>query len=192
MPHSQHLKLWVGWFVFSRRPWFWSIKSIYNYTYIMYYKCILSIWNKLFLSDIYIPRVGVAMTVCWIMRYCYSLLLGFNCILHMHTSGSSAAPNHSLWDRLLGVHCSGVMCHYVFLLLIVLFHNDFSSQQWAAQTLYISSWIITTNCWLYCNISQMLLLYKTPQIWFTMGVYGAWIKHITFYVKKHIEPWTMC
>ena len=33
--------------------------------------------------------------------------------------------------------------------------------RWAARTPQISSWVITTQCQLYSNISQILLLYKT-------------------------------
>ena len=32
--------------------------------------CILSDWNKLLLRNIYIPTVGVAMTMCRMIRYC--------------------------------------------------------------------------------------------------------------------------
>ena len=93
--------------------------------------------------------------------------------------------------------------------IIVLFHNNFP-QQWAAQTPYISSWVIITNCQLYSNISQILRLYKTcgyqnkfdstkslevcyrcviiPQ----SGYMDHGLKHIMFYVKKHRALLTMC
>ena len=84
------------------------------------------------------------------------------------------------------------------------------SGAWAAQTPYISSWVITTNCRLYSNISQILLLYKTwgcyNKFAFTksLGVchwcvkipqYGYMehgLKHIKFYVQKHIVSLAMC
>ena len=37
---------------------------VYYYVHIMYYRCIWCNWNQLFLRDIYIPRVGVALTSC--------------------------------------------------------------------------------------------------------------------------------
>ena len=65
--------------------------------------------------------------------------------------------------------------------------------RWAARTPQISSWVITTHCRLYSNISQILLLYKTWRYYnkfdstkslgvhyrcenTTMRVNGAWIK----------------
>ena len=63
---------------------FWSINPIYYYIHIVHWRCIMNGWNKFFLRDISIPRVGVAMAMCRMMRYCYSFLLGFNfkCIIH--------------------------------------------------------------------------------------------------------------
>ena len=60
--------------------WFWTVNSIY-YMHIIYYSYTLSNWNKLFLRDVYISKVGVAMMVCWIIWYCYSFLLDFNFVL---------------------------------------------------------------------------------------------------------------
>ena len=74
----------------------------------------------------------------------------------------------------------------------------------------MSSWVITTNCRLHSYISQILLLYKTW--WYynkfdktrSLGV-CYWLviitqcghmehglKHITFYVQKHIAALVMC
>ena len=50
----------------------------------MYHSCIL---NKLFLRDIYIPRVGVDITLCGRICNCYSYLPGFNCIFQLYCSG---------------------------------------------------------------------------------------------------------
>ena len=55
----------------------------------MYYSCILNDWNNLSLRDIYIPRVGVSLTVCRMIRYCYSFLLGFKCVFQLYSSGFS-------------------------------------------------------------------------------------------------------
>ena len=60
---------------------------IYMYIYIMCYSCVLNNWNKLFLRDIYIRRVYVAVTVCWMIWYCYSSLLGLKFIFHLYSSG---------------------------------------------------------------------------------------------------------
>ena len=60
---------WVGWCVSSWWPWFLSVNSIYDFIHIVYCRCILSSWNKLFLKEIYIPRVNVTLTVCRIVRY---------------------------------------------------------------------------------------------------------------------------
>ena len=73
----KHWKLWVRWRV-SWWHYFWSIFSFYYHIHTMYLSCILSNWNMLLLGDIYIPRVGVAITVCWMIRYGYSFQLGFN------------------------------------------------------------------------------------------------------------------
>ena len=80
----------------------------------------------------------------------------------------------------------------------------------AVWTLWISSWVITTNCRLYSNISQILLLYKMWQYYNkfdspkSLGV-CYWcvkilqyrymehgLKHSTFYFQKHIEALAMC
>ena len=81
---------------------------------------------------------------------------------------------------------------------------------WAAWTLYISSWVTTTGCQLYSNISQILLLYKTwgyCNKFDTTKLLGVcyWcvkipqcrymkhgLKHIKIYVQKHIAPLAMC
>ena len=67
---NKRRNMWVGWCVSSGRPWFWLIYSIYYVGH----------WNKLFLRDIYISRVCLAMTVCWIRWQYYCFLLVFNCI----------------------------------------------------------------------------------------------------------------
>ena len=60
---NKRWNLWVGWCVFSCRPWFWSVYSIYYYIHTMHYSCILSNWETFFQRDIYISAVVVAMTV---------------------------------------------------------------------------------------------------------------------------------
>ena len=68
--------------------WIWSAFSIYYCIHIVYCRCVLSNWNKL-IPNIYI-RIGVAMPVCWMLRYYYSLLLkcttvngtGFGCVCY--------------------------------------------------------------------------------------------------------------
>ena len=60
-----------------------GILNVLPYIYIMYHNCILSNWNKFFLW------VGVAMTVCWKILYCYSFLLGFKCIFQLYSSAFS-------------------------------------------------------------------------------------------------------
>ena len=86
----------------------------------------------------------------------------------------------------------------------------FFSWQWAARTLYISLWGLTTNCRLYSNIAQILLTtiqnmgdynkfdstkslgcywyVKIPQC----GCMEHGLKHITFYVQKHITSLALC
>ena len=86
---NKHRKMWVGWCVSSWWPWFWFVYSIYYHRHTIHYSCILSDWNKLFLRDIYIPRVGVAMAMCRMIRYCYSSLLDFKCISKSYSSGFS-------------------------------------------------------------------------------------------------------
>ena len=56
-----------------------SVYSIYHNTciHIIYYSCILNDWNKHFLRDIHIPRVGEVMTVRWMIRYWYHILSCF-------------------------------------------------------------------------------------------------------------------
>ena len=80
--------LWVGWCASSWIPWFWIVYSIYYYIRIMYDSCIINNRNKLFLKCMYITRVRVAMTVCWIW-YCYSFLPGSKCIFQLCNSGFS-------------------------------------------------------------------------------------------------------
>ena len=81
--------------------------SIYYYIHIMYYGCSLSNWDKLFLRDIYIPRVGVAMTLCRIMRYHYSCLIGFNCIFQLYTWFFVYIM---VWIKSTMWHCASVNC----------------------------------------------------------------------------------
>ena len=50
----------------------------------MHHRCILSKWNKFFVKDLYIPRLGVAMTVCRMMRYilsCFVPNVYINCVV---------------------------------------------------------------------------------------------------------------
>ena len=63
----------------------WTYWAILAVEYI-YYRCNWIYWN-VFLRDIYIPRSGVAMTVCRMMRHCYIYIISclvaiayFNCI----------------------------------------------------------------------------------------------------------------
>ena len=82
-------------------------------------------------------------------------------------------------------------------------------QQWAAQTTCISSYVRTTNFRFFCNISQILLLYKTWEYynkfdatkslgvcyWYakiTHGYMEHGLKNVAFYVQKHIAPWAIC
>ena len=62
------------------------ILNLLSYTYTTYYNCILSDWNKPLLRGIYIPRVGVAMTVYgWyniIILSCLVSSVYLNCEVH--------------------------------------------------------------------------------------------------------------
>ena len=78
-----------GWCISSWWPWSWSVYSIYYYICTVHYSYILSNWNKLYMINNYIPRVGVAMTLCWMTSYCYSFLTGFKCIFQLHSSAFS-------------------------------------------------------------------------------------------------------
>ena len=91
---------------------------------------------------------------------------------------------------------------------IVLFHNDIPLAM--SRPNNFSLQVMPTNCRLYSNISQMLLLYKTwgyynkfdSTKW--LGVYywsvkipqcgymEYWLKYNTLCVKKHIAPQAMC
>ena len=68
------------------------------------------LWNKLFLKDIYIPRVGVAMTVWWVIWYCYSFLPGSKCIFQLYSSGSSIS-----W-----VHCTLVIFYFIMIVVTII------------------------------------------------------------------------
>ena len=48
--------------------------------------------------------------------------------------------------------------------LIFLSHNDLFPQQWAVQMTFICSHVISTICWFYSDILQILLLHKTWEI----------------------------
>ena len=61
----------------------WHRNAFHN----MNHGSILSIQNNLFLSEIYIPKVDVAMKMCWMILRCYSFLLGFKCIHQLYSSG---------------------------------------------------------------------------------------------------------
>ena len=63
-------------------PSFWAVIYIYHYIHIMHYRYIIINWNKLFLIDIYIQRLDMAMMVYRIMRYYECFLLGCNCIFN--------------------------------------------------------------------------------------------------------------
>ena len=118
--------------------WFRSLNSIYYHIHITYYRCILIKWNKLFLRDIYLPRVCVALTVYRMIRYCYCVLsclvsIAYYCCVVQnslyynmdigtiwHFAWASCTPIHFI-GLVLAVHCSGVECHCVFRLLIHLY-----------------------------------------------------------------------
>ena len=94
---------WVARLVFSRWPWSWSINLSYHYIH-MYYRCILSNWSKLLLRDVYIQRVGVTKTVCRIMRYCYSVLLGLICIFQLYSLCVVKFHDNTLFNNLYIYH----------------------------------------------------------------------------------------
>ena len=50
----------------------------------------------------------------------------------------------------------------------------FFPKQWAVWTPQISSWVITTHCRLYSNISQILLLYKTRRYYNKFDSTKSW------------------
>ena len=129
--------LWDGWCVSSGRPWSWSVYAIYYHIHNMYYSCILSNWNKLFLKGIYVYQGLVWPWRCvgWYDTVILSCLVSnvyFSCIVkdsqyhiiwilvQSDVVHWSAAPQHSIYDWFWGVRCSGVECHYVLLLLIPL------------------------------------------------------------------------
>ena len=86
----------------------------------------------------------------------------------------------------------------------------FFLQRWAARTPQISSWVITTHCRLYNNISQILLQYKTWRYYskfdFTKslgvccrcvklpqcGYMEHGLKDTVFYVQKHTNTLHSC
>ena len=77
--------LWVGRCVSSWWTCFWSINSS-HYIYLSWITdASWLIGNKLFLRDIYILGFGVAMTLCRMIRYWYSLLLVFNCVFQFYS-----------------------------------------------------------------------------------------------------------
>ena len=114
--------------------------------------------------------------------------------------------------------------HFVSFILIALFHYYFplamcspnSVFEWNKKnssnlsSRYISLLVRTTNCPLYSNISQILLLYETWGYYNkfdsmkSLGVYYWYVKMprcgcvehglecITFYVKKYIAPLAVC
>ena len=111
--------------------------SIYYHIYI--YMCQIwsmhSMWfNKLFLTDIYRLKVGVAMTVCRKIRYCYSFLLGFNCTFQLYSSGFLMLWYGYKYHAILYIKqlhpttvyrtVSGWVC-FVLVLLSVLFINSY-------------------------------------------------------------------
>ena len=60
----------------------------------IYISCIIPAlwnWNKLFRKDIFIPRVVVAMPVCWMIWCWYSYLPAFKCIFQLYSSGLSVS-----------------------------------------------------------------------------------------------------
>ena len=60
----------IGWCLFSWRPWFWPVHSIY-YIHTTHYNRILTNQNKLFLRDIHtVTKVGMAVLVYWMIWYC--------------------------------------------------------------------------------------------------------------------------
>ena len=84
---NKHWNLLVGWCVSSWWILFFYVYSIFYYILTMYYSRIQSDWNESY-KNIYIPTVGVAMTVCWMKWYwyCYTFLIGFKCIFHLCSS----------------------------------------------------------------------------------------------------------
>ena len=149
MSRNKRRNLWVGWCVSPWRPWFWSVYLIYYYIHNMYYSCFLSIWNELFLIAIYIPRIGVAMTMCWIRWYCYSFMLAFKCMFLLYSSGVSISwygygyrvtlcvgrlgPIMVYRTGLSVCVFSGVVCHFCSFhcfLDRVLFHRDGCDHHW--------------------------------------------------------------
>ena len=51
---------------------------------VIYHRCIISNYNTFSVRDIRISRVGVAMTVCQLMLYCYNILLDVHCTFQLY------------------------------------------------------------------------------------------------------------
>ena len=114
-------------FFSSWRPWFWPVGSIH----IVYYSCTLCHWNHFFLRNIYMPKVGVVITLCWMIWFSFLFVSNvyFNCIVQdslyynmdigtmwHYALISCTAPQYI--ELFWGVPCAGVKCHYVLLLLV--------------------------------------------------------------------------
>ena len=130
----------------------------------------------MFLRDTFISRVGVALTMCRMISYCFSFLFGFNCIFQLNSSGFSILwygyrYRATLWTGqlhpitvcrtvVLGVRWSCVECHYVFLLLI------------PSQSAISSWWLrLLLGFYVHCIYSELhLMLFETRLLWFYNNV----------------------
>ena len=114
---NKHWNLRVGWRDSSWWPWCWFLYSINYHIHTMYYSCILSDWNKLFLRDLYMQRVGVAATVCrmirlvflpaWFRMYISNIL--FRILYHYMNKGTvwhcalvNCTPSQFIWLFFVG------------------------------------------------------------------------------------------
>ena len=150
----------------------WSVYSIYYHIRTMHYSCILNNRNTLFLRDIYITRVGVAMTVCWMIWYCYYFLPGLTCIFQLYSSGFSLSyygyryyvilcigQLHPITMYMTGfgvcfvLVLSVIMWSFYYLLNRVLFHHDSWDCYWNVMAIL-------------CNLKNTFRLSVTKYLWF--------------------------
>ena len=172
---------WVGLCVPSWWPWFWSVNSIYHFIHIthIYYKCILSNWNKLFLRHIYTYHELVWPWQC--VEWNDIIILSF--VYHnmnidtMWHCAFVICIHQIVYDCFWGVRCSGVEGDYVFLLLISTCIMMVATIIWIFMCiLFISNYIFRlSEC-------RELYFYNYAPFWTFLSLnilFEYWIKHVT-------------
>ena len=132
----------------------------------MYYSYTLNDWNKPFVRDIYIPRIGVAMTVRqMILYYHYSFLLGFKCTFQLYSERFPILLDGYRYHVTLCISQLQAMKMYitVFVCALLCF--------WVSLCVHLTNYF--TGCYFITVVARLLMRFLWP--FYPFGTTHLWL-----------------